>query len=145
MTRWGGRDAERGSASVEASLVVPAFGLFVALIVVGGRITVAHQVVESAAADAARSASLERAPQAAHDAAASAAAVTLSGQELDCASTSVDVSSTGLGGEVGDDSTVTVTVTCQVSLSDLTFIPGLPGTRTVTATVTSPVDRWTQR
>ncbi|QAY71630.1 TadE family protein [Xylanimonas protaetiae] len=143
MRSRGGR--ERGSASVEASLVVPAFGLLVALVVVGGRITIAHQVVESAAADAARSASLQRAPGPAHDAATSAAATTLTGQGLDCASTTVDVVSTGLGGPVGDDSTVTVTVTCQVSLTDLTFIPGLPGTRAVTATVTSPVDRWTQR
>ena len=50
----------RGSASVEAAIVLPAFVLFVGLIIFGGRTAVAHQVVESAAADAARSASIAR-------------------------------------------------------------------------------------
>ena len=34
---------------------------------------------------------------------------------------------------------VTATVTCQVPLSDL-LLPGMPGSRTLTATFTSPLD-----
>ena len=66
---------ERGSASLEAAIIVPAFGLFVALIVLGGRTALAHQVVQSAASDAARSASLERTVSAARNAATDAAAL----------------------------------------------------------------------
>ncbi|MEU2200602.1 TadE family protein [Isoptericola sp. NPDC019482] len=135
-------DRERGSAPLEAAIVVPAFMLLVALVVLGGRISLAHQVVQSAAADAARSASLERTNTAARNAAASAAGVALAGQQVECASTDVGVDSTGFGGEAGAASRVTVTVSCRVSLSDLTLIPGLPGTREVAASMTSPIDRW---
>ena len=51
---------ERGSASVEAAVGLPAFVLFVGLIIFGGRTATTHQAVESAAADAARSASIAR-------------------------------------------------------------------------------------
>ncbi|QAY63201.1 pilus assembly protein [Xylanimonas allomyrinae] len=138
-------DGQRGSAAIEAAIVVPAFGLLVALVVLGGRVTLAHQIVQSAAADAARSASLERAPAAAADAATAAARLTLDGQHPECTAATVNVTPTSLDGPPGTDATVTVTVTCDVTLSDLTFIPGVPGTRTVSATMTSPVDRWTAR
>ena len=41
---------ERGSAAVEAALGVPAFVLFVGLIIFGGRTATTHSAVESAAA-----------------------------------------------------------------------------------------------
>src|SRR3546814_17644537 len=54
------RRGDRGSASIEAAIAVPAFGLFVGLIIFGGRTAIAQQSVESAASDAARSASILR-------------------------------------------------------------------------------------
>jgi hypothetical protein len=39
---------------------------------------------------------------------------------------------------------VSATVTCTVSLSDL-LVPGLPGSRTLTATFTSPLDPFRER
>ena len=39
---------------------------------------------------------------------------------------------------------VTATVTCKVDVADLA-IPGLPGTRTITATASSPVDAYRER
>ena len=51
---------ERGSATVEAVIGVPAFLLLIALLVLGGRIAIAHQVVQAAASDAARAASIAR-------------------------------------------------------------------------------------
>ena len=47
-------DRERGSEAIEAAIGIPAFMLFVALIMAGGRLAIAHQAVESAAADGAR-------------------------------------------------------------------------------------------
>ncbi|QAY68766.1 TadE/TadG family type IV pilus assembly protein [Xylanimonas protaetiae] len=136
------RESERGSATIEAAILVPAFGLLVLLVVLGGRIALAHQVVQSAAADAARAASLERTTTTAHNAATDAATLTLAGQQLDCAHVDVTVEATGFDAPPGAASTVTVTVSCAVDLADLTAIPGLPGTRTVEATMTSPIDRW---
>ena len=49
---------ERGSAAVEAVIGVPAFALFVGLIIFGGRTAIDSRAVESAAADAARTASI---------------------------------------------------------------------------------------
>ena len=66
--------ADRGSATIEAVIGVPAFLLFVGLIIFAGRVAVAHQAVESAAAAAARSASIARTQQEAVSDARSAAA-----------------------------------------------------------------------
>lgn len=51
---------ERGSVAIEAAIGVPAFGLFVAMIILGGRVEIAKQSVEAAAYEAARAASIER-------------------------------------------------------------------------------------
>lgn len=134
-------DVERGSASIEAAIIVPAVGLLVLLVALGGRLALAQQVVQSAAADAARSASLERDAGASHDAATMAAEFTLESQGTACASIDVAVDAAGVGKAPGESFDVTVTVTCTVALADLA-LPGVPGTRTVTATMTSPVDRW---
>jgi len=43
--------SERGSASVEAAIGVPAFLLLVGLLVLGGRTAIAQQAVQAAASD----------------------------------------------------------------------------------------------
>ena len=75
---------EQRSASIEAAVGVPAFVLFVGLIIFGGRTATTHQAVESAAADAARSASLERTAAEAEAAAEAAARSSLANQDIDC-------------------------------------------------------------
>ncbi len=64
MTRWTSwrrrRRDERGSVAIEAAIGVPAFGLFIAMIILGGRVEIAKQSVEAAAYEAARAASIER-------------------------------------------------------------------------------------
>lgn len=134
-------ERERGSEAIEAAIGIPAFMLFVALIMAGGRLAIAHQAVESAAADAARSASIVRSQGEAYGAATSAAASSLSNQGLDCISRSVNVDTSGFIVPVGTAGTVTVTVSCVVNLSDVA-VPGLPGTRTISSTIVSPVDTY---
>lgn len=136
-------DRERGSAAVEAVIGIPAFGLFVALIIIGGRVAVAHQGVEVAAADAARAASISRTQSRALDAATRAATTSLGGQGLACQSTAVSVDVTGFAAPVGTPASVRATVTCVVSLSDLA-IPG-SGSRTIRAAVSSPLDTYRER
>ena len=135
---------ERGSATIEAVIVVPAFMLFVALIVCAGRYAVARQVVESAAAESARSASIARTHGAATRDARTAATRSLHDQQLRCASQQVRVDTSGFETPAGTPASVTATISCVVDIGDLT-LPGIPGTRVITASVTSPIDTYRER
>ena len=135
---------ERGSAALEAAIGLPAFMLFVALIILAGRVAIATQAVDSAATAAARTASIARTAGDANATARTAAASSLTEQSLRCASTTVTLDTTGLRAPVGTPATVTATVRCVVKLTDLA-LPGVSGTKTVTATATSPVDTFRER
>ena len=141
QTRDSGR--ERGSATLEAVIGVPAFMLFVLLIIAAGRIALARQAVEASAAEAARSASIARTKHQAADG-ASGAATSLRNQGVRCTSQRVDIDTSGFAAPVGTPAKVTATVTCIADLSDLS-IPGLPGSRTITATMSSPIDTYRER
>jgi Flp pilus assembly protein TadG len=143
MTRPRARD-ERGSAAIEAVIGVPAFLLFVGLIIFGGRTATTHQSVETAAADAARSASLERTTASARTQAISAATTSLTNQGIHCLDIDVTVDASQFSRAVGEAATVSVTVQCRLDLSDLS-IPGVPGSRLIRATSTSPIDTWRER
>lgn len=137
-------DPERGSAVIETVIGVPAFLLFLTLIIFAGRVAIAHQAVESAANDAARTASIARTQEEAIADATSAASLSLNNQHVNCTTVDVDVDTTGFAAPVGSGSQITATVTCEVNLSDL-VLPGAPGTRTVTATMSSPLDTYRER
>jgi Flp pilus assembly protein TadG len=132
---------ESGSASLEAVIGVPAFALFIGLIIFGGRTATSQQAVESAAADAARSASITRSSNNAQQAAEQAAQDSLANQHLDCLSVTVNVDTGGFTAPVGQSGSVVVTVGCRLDLSSLS-VPGVPGSRTVEATMSSPLDPW---
>jgi Flp pilus assembly protein TadG len=136
--------SERGSASVEAAIGVPAFALFVGLIIFGGRTTVAHQAVESAAVDAARSASLERTRSSAETAATTAATTSLANQDVACVKVTVHVDADAFTAAVGQNAAVHVTVRCVLDVEDLA-VPGVPGRRTVDARASSSLDTWRER
>lgn len=135
---------ERGSASVEAVIGLPAFLLFVGLIIFAGRTATTHEAVESAAADAARSASIARTSLDAEQQAEQAAQTSLANQQIDCLTINVDVNTNGFSTPVGQPASVTVTVECRMNLSDLS-VPGVPGSRLIAATMSSPLDTWRQR
>lgn len=86
---------------------------------------------------------MERTGDAAVQRAQDVVTATLANQGLQCRSTSVEVDADGFAARVGTLASVTVTVTCHVDLTDL-MVP-LPGTRTIMAAVTSPIDQWRQR
>ena len=90
-------------------------------------------MVQAAARDAARAASIERSAGEA-DAAARRSLAAADTANAQC-SGGVDVGGFGRGG------TVTATVSCRVELSDLGLV-FLPGATTVTASSTAPVDTW---
>ena len=138
------RRDERGSVAIEAAIGVPAFGLFVAMIILGGRVEIANQAVDAAAYEAARAASIERTQSEAISSGKSAATSSLNDQGLQCATTNITVNAAAFNAPLGTTGQVTATVTCKVDLADLA-IPGLPGTRTITATASSPVDAYRER
>lgn len=138
------RRSDHGSASIEAVIVVPAFALFVGLIIFGGRTAVVRHSVESAAADAARSASILRGEVDAKQAAQVAAVTSLADQGINCLRVDVAINAEEFSHDVGTPAKVDVTVSCLLDLSDLS-VPGVPGTRTISATMTSPIDTWRER
>lgn len=132
-----GRDS--GNAAVELAPVALVLIIFLALAITTGRIIIARNAVADAAYEAARQASIARTPgQAEADAVATAQSV-LAADHLDCApAVTVDVA--GFAVPAGEPAQVSVQVTCDVRLSGLTVIPGIPGSRALTASASSPLD-----
>jgi Flp pilus assembly protein TadG len=135
---------ERGDAALETVIGVPAFALFILLIIFAGRVAIARQAVGSAAAEAARSASIARTQPAAAAAAQGAAAATLADQGLQCRSTSITVDTTGFAVPAGTPARVAARVVCAVDLADLA-VAWIPGTLTVESSMDSPIDTFRER
>ena len=138
------RHREAGSAAIEAAVGLPAFMLFVALVILAGRLAIATQAVEASASEAARVASIARTQGAATSGATTAATSSLANQNLRCVRSTVTVDTAGFDAPVGTPARVTATVRCVVNLADLS-LPGVPGTRTVDAPATSPIDTYRER
>jgi Flp pilus assembly protein TadG len=134
---------ERGSAAIEAVVGLPAFALLVGLIICGGRVATTHEGLQSAAAEAARSASIARDPRTATDDARHAATRSITNQDIHCHGITVRVDTSDFHKQPGQAGAVKVTVSCRLDLSDLS-VPGVPGSRLLTATMTSPLDTWRQ-
>ena len=138
------RRDERGSTAIEAAMGVPAFALFVGLIIFGGRTATTHEALQAAAADAARSASLARDAEVARAEASEAATTSITNQQIGCSAISVDVDTSDFNKQPGVPGSVNVTVSCRLDLSDLA-VPGVPGSRVMRATMSSPIDTWRER
>lgn len=144
MTIWRRIRDERGSAAVEAAVGLPAFMLFVGLIIFGGRTATTHSAVESAAAEAARTASIARTASEATQNAKAAAQASLTNQDIHCLSVTVPVDVSAFAKTVGEAGSVSATVQCLLDLADLS-VPGVPGSRLIKATRSSPLDTWRER
>lgn len=139
-----GRSAQRGSATLELAMLTPALLALLGLVVAAGRIEVAAGAVEQAAAAAARAASLARTPGQAQAAAGQAAAGSLRDQGITCGRLELTVDTRGFTVTVGQPARVEVRIVCRLPLADLA-VPGLPGTKTLSARVASPLDRYRSR
>jgi Flp pilus assembly protein TadG len=140
----GGRCDERGSASIELVILVPALVLVLGLLVAGGRLWFARGTVVEAAESAARAASLARSTGEARAAGHQAATRTLATDGLSCGADSVSVNTAAFGVPVGTPATVTASVTCQVSFADLA-LPGMPGSITVRSEGAAALDTYRAR
>ncbi|MGN9774869.1 TadE/TadG family type IV pilus assembly protein [Micromonospora sp. H33] len=149
---------ERGSVSVEVAILAPAFIALLVLGGVAGRTAVAAEAVDAAAHDAARAASISRDAGTARREARDAAVRLLDWRRLNCAGTPTVAFSGSVNGRptsfdaafrspVGQNASVTVRISCAVDLSDLqlSVVPGMPTGKRVTASFTSPLDRYRSR
>ena len=134
--RW--RD-DRGSESVELAILLPVAILVLAMLVIGARIALAGDRVSGVAGIAARDASLARSAAAAQQTATASATEALADRDLHCADVQVSVDTSGFDSAPGVPASVTVAVACTVDLSDI-GVTGLPGSRTLRDTATSPLD-----
>jgi Flp pilus assembly protein TadG len=139
MTTHRQRD-ERGESAVQMAILTPALIALLLLVVFAGRIAVSRQAVQSAAADAARAASIARNASDAEKSAIRIAEASLDAQQLRCATTDIDVDTSGFNAPPGTPASATVTITCDLMTSDL-MIP-VPGTVSIQATMSSPIDTY---
>lgn len=138
------RESDRGSLSVELVLLAPAILAIALFLIACGRIGLAQVSVEGAANAAVRDASLSRTAYAAQANATSSANSSISSAGLNCTPLEVAIDSAGLNSSIGQVGTVRATITCTLNLSDIA-LPGLPGTKVITVSATSPVDPYRER
>ena len=117
---------ERGAATVEITLLVPALVIFLGLLIAGGRLWFARTAVMEAAHTSARAASLARTAAQASADGQSAAAASLSTAGLVCMDRSVVIGAAAFSVPVGTPATVTARISCRVPFSDV-VLPGMPG------------------
>lgn len=125
------------------ALLAPLLGAFVLVVIFGGRLALARQTVQAAAADAARAASIARTGTDAERSATQMAQATLTNQGVICATTSVEVDTLDFQLPPGTPATTTVTVTCDVATADLSL--PIAGSVRVTATSSSQLDQFRGR
>jgi Flp pilus assembly protein TadG len=135
---------QRGAATVELTLLVPALLLVVGLLVAGGRLWFARTTVNDAAQTAARAASLSRSANAAATAGQEAGLQSLTTAGLRCSSTSVSINSAAFRVPAGTPSTVISTVICRVDFSDI-VLPGWPGSIQLTGQGSAALDTYRSR
>ena len=130
--------AERGSSVVGLVILTPMMATLLFFVVAAGRLGVIESKLTSAARGAARAATQAQSVSAAQAAASTTAAATLDRLNTGChGGPKVSVLELDLrpGGKVH------LQVSCVVKLSDLA-VPGLPGSRVVSADAVSVVDRF---
>jgi len=128
--------ADRGSMSVELAVVIPALALLLLIVALAGDFLQAQGMVDGAARDAVRAASLARTPGSADSLASQAADGDLTGR---CVGSSVSVAGFPAAGPAGLGDTVTVTVRCDIDTS-IFGVFSLPARHTITGIATAPLD-----
>lgn len=127
--------SERGSATLELTLLTPVLLLMLLFVVFLGRLGQTRNDVDRAARDAARAASLARLPEEAQAAGRDAAQATLQSGAILCRDTAIAVETTGFGA----GGTVSAIVNCTIDLADVAGV-GLPGSTTLSASFREPLD-----
>jgi hypothetical protein len=135
--------ADDGNAALELLILAPVILALIGLVIAAGRTSVAQGSVDAAARDAARQASISLSPGAAQQAALSSVNAALRSDGLHCKPV-ITLLLAGFNTPLGQPAQVSASVSCTVRLSDL-LVPGIPGSRRLTASFTSPLDPYRSR
>lgn len=138
------RDGTTGSAALELVVLAPILLALLGLVIAAGRTSIAQSSVDAAARDAARQASIALTPAAAQADGQASAQAALEQDGLDCDPVVRINDRQFYTVPVGEPASVSATVRCTVPLSSLA-LPGLPGSRTLIATFSSPLDIYRSR
>ena len=128
---------ESGSVTAELVLLTPLLILLLLFVVGLGRLSGARIEVDGAAAQAARAASIARTPATATLAAKQTATSALGSDHITCARLSVNTDTA----QFTPGGSVAVTVTCTVSLSELTGLR-VPASESVTNRSVAVIDQY---
>jgi len=139
----GGGASTRGSVSIEAVLIIPAFLLFLFLIAAIGRTADVRMDIHSATVQAARTAARETS-YLAENAAQAAFTNHLAREGLTCQNLRIEIDVNALSLAPGQPGYITVSAQCTISLSDLA-VPGLPGQITITDQYRTAINPYTER
>ncbi|AJC52789.1 hypothetical protein [Streptomyces sp. 769] len=145
--RWrvrGGWRQDRGTYTLETVICVAVLIPFLGLLAAYGLAGIFDNSVEGAANSAARAASQAADADIAQARGQAAAEAALRQQDRNCTSRSIRIDTSDFAAPAGQAASVTATVTCTIPLSQLT-VPGLPGSKTLTATAISVVDQYADR
>lgn len=134
---------ERGSASLELVIVVPAVVAVIALLTAGWRLWSVRSQVREAAAAGARAATLARSGAEAEQAASAAIDADLETVGSSCTGPTVGIDVSAFSAPPGQGGDVVVDVTCEVPFTDL-LIP-MPGALTVEGHAGSRLDSFRER
>lgn len=142
--RTSGTRGDKGATAVEMALLTPVVIMLIGSFSYGYRFWTARAGVQSAAAAAARAASLATSPDAGSAVAQQVALANLDTLGVTCRSHAITSDTADLASPAGTSGAVRVTVTCAVSMSDL-VLPGTPGALTVTRSAQESVDTFRER
>jgi hypothetical protein len=130
--------------SIEAVIIIPAFLLFLVLLVGIGRVSAAQADVQAAAVEGARIASLSATAPLAERAATAAMTARLNADHPYCVDPTIVVDAADLALAPGESGQVSVHISCQVRLGDLVGV-GFGGTLTLTGDFATPLDPYSLR
>jgi len=133
-----------GNAPLELLILAPVILFLIGLVIAAGRTSIAQGAVDAAARDAARQASISTSPAQAQVAAYSSAQAALRDDGLQCQPVVRLNDAAGFAAPLGQAAQVSATVTCTVRLADL-LVPGIPGSKRLSASFTSPLDPYRSR
>ncbi|MCB5910379.1 hypothetical protein [Streptomyces pinistramenti] len=135
---------DRGTYTLETVICVTFLLPFLGLLAAYGLAGLFDSSVDNAANSAARAASQAADADTAQARGHAAAHASLRQDDRNCTSSSVRIDTGAFNAPPGQAASVSATVTCTIPLSQLT-VPGLPGSKTLTATATSALDQYADR
>ncbi|GGV52605.1 membrane protein [Streptomyces spectabilis] len=144
VERAGRPPRDRGSYTLEALLCLVVLVPFLGILSAYGLAGLGDSTAANAATAAARAASEAADPATAQSRARQAALNSLDQAQRTCTSSVIHVDTSRFPTGPGQSGGVTVRVNCTIPLAQLA-VPGLPGSKTLTATRHSPADRYVAR